>query len=239
MTKIASLLLGALLLTSATSLIAATETASGSATPAPAPLSETALKGAKAAAAWITDYATKEWQGSSSSAANVPLPDKMTKLESALKAANQSALVADFKQKLSQVAAESFPKASAAFKSTSQTTSYDGAGAALKAGPDGLTNYLKQQSRAKIVEQVLPLVTNSSKAAGLASAYQAMVAKAGPLASMFGKQPPVNLEQYVTDNVVDQVFGLMAKGEGVLRANPALAKNPAVQQALSGATPTR
>jgi hypothetical protein len=104
----------------------------------------------------------------------------------------------------------------------------------LKAAPDGVTVYTKQRTRQPIVTQVLPMVTAKSKEAGVAASYQAMVAKAGPFAaSMFGKQPPADLDQYVTEQTVDFVYGQMGKGEGALRANPSLSKDALVQKIFS------
>ena len=61
-----------------------------------------------------------------------------------------------------------------------------------------------------------------------------MVAKAGPMASaMFGKEPPANLEQTVTEQTVDYVYTQMGKGEGALRANPALSKDALVKKIFS------
>jgi hypothetical protein len=84
------------------------------------------------------------------------------------------------------------------------------------------------------VGKVQPLIAAKSQEVGLVAAYQAMVAKAGPMAStMFGKTPPANLEQSLTEQTVDCVYAQMGKGEGALRANPNLSKDALVQKVFS------
>jgi hypothetical protein len=51
--------------------------------------------------------------------------------------------------------------------------------------------------------------------------------------AMFGKEPPANLEQTVTEQTVDYVYAQMGKGEGALRTNPNLSKDALVQKIFS------
>jgi hypothetical protein len=164
----------------------------------------------------------------------ISLPGKLGKLESTLRSAGQGQLVDDFKAKLKAVAIQTLPLTGDAFKSATSNVKFDDALTVLKAAPDGVTVYTKQQTRQPIVAQVLPVISEKSKEAGVAASYQAMVAKAGPFAaSMFGKQPPAELDQYVTEQTVDFVYGQMGKGEGALRANPSLSKDALVRKLFS------
>jgi len=204
--------------------------------PAAAPTPEVAAKGLQAALGPLVQQALTSVSDAkaTSSQFSVPLPDKLGKLESTLKAAGQGQLMEDFKAKLKRVALETLPQTKSAFTGATSDFKFDDPLTVLKTGPDGMTNCVKQHARGKIAEQVLPLVANNSKTAGLTASYQAMVAKAGPMAgAMFGKQPPVNLDQYVTDQSVDYIFSLVGKGEGALRANPSLANNALVKQVFS------
>ncbi len=204
--------------------------------PASGPTPENATKGLQAALTSLVGQAmtTISDPKAANSQLSIPLPDKLQKLESALSAAGQGQLMEDFKAKLKSVALETLPQTKGAFTGATSGFKFDDALAVLNTGPDGLTNYVKQGVRGKIAEQVLPLIANNSKTAGLTASYQAMVAKVGPMAaSVFGKQPPVNLDQYLTDQSVDFVFGLVGKGEGALRANPSLASNALVKQLFS------
>lgn len=165
---------------------------------------------------------------------NIALPDKLKKLESTLRASGQGQLVDDFKAKLKSVAVQTLPLTKDAFTSETSNVKIDDPMTVLKTGPDGLTNYTKQKTRPPIITKVQPLIAAKSKESGVAASYQAMVAKAGPMASaMFGKEPPANLEQTVTEQTVDYVYAQMGKGEGALRANPSLSKDALVTKIFS------
>lgn len=164
----------------------------------------------------------------------ITLPDKLNKLESTLRTAGQGQLVDDFKAKVKSVVTQTLPLTKDAFTGSTSGMKFDDAMAVLKTGPDGLTTYTKQHTRSPIVSKVQPLIAAKSQEVGVTAAYQAMVAKAGPMAStMFGKTPPANLEQSLTEQTVDLVYSQMGKGEGALRANPNLSKDALVQRIFS------
>lgn len=202
---------------------------------ADAPSAETAEKGLQAALTSLVSQATSTANDGKTAASelSVPLPDKLAKLETILRNSGQGQLVDDFKAKLKEVALKSLPDS---VKALTEATGKGGVTiddplTVLKTGPDGLTNYVKQKTRPPIIEKVIPAVKTNSKVAGLAASYQAMVAKAGPMAStLFGKQLPSNIDQYVAEQTVDYSYTLMGKSEGALRANPSLAKNALVKK---------
>lgn len=199
------------------------------------PTAEEASKGLKAAMGSLVDQSLatvsdpKALEGFA-----INLPDKLKKLETTLRTSGQGQLVDDFKAKLKNAAVQVLPLSKDAFKSETSGVAVEDPMAVLKAAPDGVTNFTKQKTRPPIVAKVQPLINAKFKENGVGAAYQAMVAKAGPLASaMFGKEPPANLEQNVTEQTVDFVYGQMAKGEGALRANPAMSKDALVKKVFS------
>ncbi|MFT3870080.1 MAG: DUF4197 domain-containing protein [Nibricoccus sp.] len=199
------------------------------------PTAEEASKGLKAAMGSLVDQSLatvsdpKALEGFA-----INLPDKLKKLESTLRTSGQGQLVDDFKAKLKNAAVQVLPLSKDAFKSETNAVTADDPMAVLKAAPDGVTNFTKQKTRPPILTKVQPLINAKFKENGVGAAYQAMVAKAGPMAAaMFGKEPPANLEQNVTEQTVDFVYGQMAKGEGALRANPAMSKDGLVKKVFS------
>lgn len=199
------------------------------------PTADEAAKGLQAALSSIVDQSAatvsdpKALEGFT-----ITLPDKMKKLESTLQKAGQGQLVEEFKAKLKNAAVQTLPLSKDAFKSETSAVKFDDPMAVLKAAPDGLTNFTKQKTRPPIVAKVQPLMAAKCKENGVAAAYQSMVAKAGPMASaMFGKEPPANLEQSVTEQTVDFMYTQMGKGEGALRANPAMSKDALVKKVFS------
>jgi hypothetical protein len=176
------------------------------------------------ASASVTDAKTAD-------SLTITLPDKLKKLESALRSSGNGQLMDDFKAKLKSVAVQTLPLTKDAFASSTSDVKIDDPMTVLKAAPDGLTNYAKQKTRPPIIAKVQPLIAAKSKESGVLASYQAMVAKAGPMASaMFGKEPPANLEQTVTEQTVDYVYTQMGKGEGALRTNPKLSTDALVQK---------
>lgn len=200
------------------------------------PTAEEASKGLQAALTTLVDQsvATASNAKTADAELSIALPDKMAKLETLLRGAGQGQLVDDFKAKVKKVAVETLPLTKDAFKGETSGLKIDDPLTVLKAGPDGLTNYAKQKTRPAVVGKVQPLIAAKTKESGVTAAYQAMVAKAGPFASsMFGKEPPASLEQTVTEQTVDFVYGQMGKGEGALRINPSLAKNALVKKVFA------
>jgi len=200
------------------------------------PTAEEASKGLQTALSSLVgqSVATASEAKTADADLSISLPGKLGKLESTLRAAGQGQLVDDFKAKLKSVAVQTVPLTKDAFTSTTSDMKIDDPLTVLKTAPDGLTVYTKQHTRPPVVTKVLPLVAAKSKEAGVAASYQAMVAKAGPFAaSMFGKQPPADLDQCVTEQTVDFVYAQMGKGEGALRANPSVSKNALVQKIFS------
>jgi len=164
----------------------------------------------------------------------IALPDKLNKLESTLRTAGQGHLVDDFKAKVKSVVTQTLPLTKDAFTGSTSSMKFDDALTVLKTGPDGLTSYTKQKTRSPIVGKVQPLIAAKSQEVGVVAAYQAMVAKAGPMASaMFGKTLPASFEQSLTEQTVDLVYAQVGKGEGALRANPKLSKDALVQKVFS------
>lgn len=200
------------------------------------PTPEEASKGLQAALTTLVDQsvATASDAKAADAQLQISLPDKMAKLETLVRNAGHGQLVDDFKAKVKKVAVETLPLTKDVFTGSTSNLKIDDPMTVLKAGPDGLTNYTKQHTRPSVMGKVQPLITAKSKEVGVTTAYQAMVAKAGPFASsMFGKEPPANFEQSVTEQTVDFVYGQMGKGESALRANPSMANNALVKKCFA------
>ncbi|MBK9989457.1 MAG: DUF4197 family protein [Verrucomicrobia bacterium] len=199
------------------------------------PTADEASKGLQTALTSLVSQAVKSVSDAKTAdTLTITLPDKLNKLEAALRTAGQGQLMDDFKAKLKTVVAQTLPLTKDAFTGSTSGMKFDDALAVLKTGPDGLTNYTKEHTRSPIIGKVQPLIAAKSQEAGIVAAYQAMVAKAGPMAStMFGKTPPANLEESLTEQTVDFVYSQMGKGEGALRTNPKLSKDALVKKIFS------
>ena len=199
------------------------------------PTSDEASKGLQTALTSLVSQAvTSVSDAKTADTLTITLPDKLKKLDAALRKSGNGQLMDDFKAKVKSVVVQTLPLTKDAFTGATGGMKFDDALGVLKKGPDGLTNYTKVHTRPPILGKVQPLIAAKSQEAGIAAAYQAMVAKAGPMAStMFGKNPPANLEQSLTEQTVDFVYTQMGNGEGALRTNPKLSKDALVQKIFS------
>ncbi len=165
------------------------------------------------------------------------VPSSMAKLESMLKAANQSGALDGFKASLNSSASAVAPQATAALKNVIGSLSVTDAAALSGGGSDAATQMLRKVSEPALRTKLLPLVSQAIAANGTASKAKTMAAKAGPMAAMMGVPGAADLENYVFTQVLDTTFGYVAKGEAAIRANPSMLKDKNAAAVFKSAAP--
>ncbi|MBU1665307.1 MAG: DUF4197 domain-containing protein, partial [Gammaproteobacteria bacterium] len=87
-------------------------------------------------------------------------------------------------------------------------------------GPDdAATQYFRKTSEARLNERFLPLVQQATNQAGVTSAYKQLMQKAGPVASLMGKQAN-DVDGYVSGKAIDGLFKMIAAEEKLIRQDP-------------------
>ena len=158
-------------------------------------------------------------------AVQLGVPSSMSKLEGMLKAANQTGVLDGFKASLSSSAGTVAPQATSALKGIIGSLSLADAATLTSGTPDAATKLLRKVAEPALRTKLMPLVSQAIAANGTAAKAKSLAAQAGPMAAMMGVPGAADLEGYVFSQVLDKTFAYVAKGEAVIRANPALLKD--------------
>lgn len=226
------LLLGASLPAAETAKPTATTSSFASMLSATGLTQEQFLSGLKTGLSAAVDMASGDT--SKAGAFQMNVPSSMAKLESMLKAANQSGALDGFKASLNSSASSVAPQATSALKAAINSLSTTDAAAMSASTPDAATKMLRKVSEPALRTKLMPLVSQAIAANGTASKAKAMAAKAGPMAAMMGVPGAADLEGYVFTQLLDTTFGYMAKGEAAIRANPAMLKDATAATVFGG-----
>ncbi|NBR87505.1 MAG: DUF4197 domain-containing protein [Verrucomicrobia bacterium] len=163
----------------------------------------------------------------------IPMPASLQKVEQTLRKLKQGALADEFISTLNRAAEQAVPAAAPVFAESIRQLTVADAKAILTGPKDAATQYFRRTSTNALHAQFLPVVKQATDAAGVTAAYKAMLAQAGPAASLaqtfggaFGKSlgldaGPLDLDSYVTGKAIDGLFKLVAQEEQRIRENPA------------------
>lgn len=169
-------------------------------------------------------------QSLASGSLNITPPSALAKIQTALTKSGNGEAASGFSTALTAAAAQVAPQATALMQSALKDVKIEDAKALLAGGPDAATQFLKKASGAALREKLLPLVKQATAASEVGAKAKAMLALAGPLAGLGGNKAVSDIDSYVTDQVLEKSFALMAKQEAAVRANPALLKDSPVAQ---------
>ena len=163
----------------------------------------------------------------------IPMPASLQKVEQALRKLKQEALADEFVTTMNRAAEKAVPAAATVVADTIRQMTVADAKAILTGPNDAATQYFRRTSTNALHTQFLPIVKQATDAAGVTSAYKAMLAKAGPAASVaqtfggaFGKNlgldaSTLDVDSYVTGKAMDGLFKMVAAEEMRIRENPA------------------
>lgn len=152
----------------------------------------------------------------------VQAPSALSRIQAALSKSGKTESAASFSDALAGAVAKVSPEAADLMQSALKDVKIEDAQAVLSGGPDAGTQYFKKNAGPALREKLLPLVKQATASSGLAASAKEMLGAAGPLAALGGNKAIADLDGYVTDQVLDQSFALMAKQEAAVRANPSL-----------------
>jgi len=163
----------------------------------------------------------------------IPMPASMQKVEQTLRTLKQGALADEFVTTMNRAAEQAVPVAAAVFGDAIRQMTVADAKAILTGPNDAATQYFRRTSTNALHAKFLPIVKQATDAAGVTSAYKAMLAKAGPTAGLvqgfgaaFGKNlgldaATLDVDSYVTGKAMDGLFKVVAEEEKRIRENPA------------------
>lgn len=150
----------------------------------------------------------------------IPLPKTLQKPAKLMRKLGQDAMVDELENNLNSAAEQAIPHARDLLVSSIRQMSLQDARQILSSHPTAATEYLNRTSRDQLRERFLPIVQQTTAGSPLISQYNQLASQAGGLG--LGKKN-LSAEDYVTDQALDALFGVIGEQEASLRANPAKA----------------
>jgi hypothetical protein len=173
----------------------------------------------------------------------IPMPEKLQKVESALRLAGQSQMADDFIGSMNHAAEQAVPVAAGVFGDAIKQMSIADAKGILAGPDDAATQYFRKTTQTNLFAKFYPVVQKATDGVGVTAQYKAMMGKfasVNTLGGLFGKSNPVNLntadiDTYVTGKAMDGLFKMVADEEKSIRANPVARTTDLLQKVFGSA----
>ncbi len=160
----------------------------------------------------------------------IPLPDKMQKVETALRAMKQEKLADEFVATMNHAAEQAVPEAASVFADALKQMTIADAQSILGGPDDAATQYFQKTTQTNLYGRFYPIVQKATQAVGVTAAYKkAMDAASGSETlgnlgslvggSLLGKEA-LDIDAYVTNKALDGLFKMIAAEEKQIRQSP-------------------
>lgn len=176
--------------------------------------------------------------------AKIPMPEKLQKVETALRAINQQKLVDDFVATMNHAAEQAVPEAAGVFADALKGMTIEDAKSILAGPNDAATQYFQKATQTNLYAKFQPIVQKATEKTGVTAAYKKVMAKAnigqglGSLGSALGgsllDKDSLDIDAYVTNKALDGLFKMVAAEEARIRQNP-VARTTDMLQKVFGA----
>ncbi|MFV0423178.1 DUF4197 domain-containing protein [Oleidesulfovibrio sp.] len=147
----------------------------------------------------------------------IPVPESLTKIETALRLTGQDALADEFVTSMNRAAEKAVPETASVLSGAIKKMSFDDAKRILSGPDNAATEYFRANSSAELAERIRPIVSEAMSSVNVTGYYN-QFASAAQLAGFSGTAP--DLEGYVTDKTLDGLFLIMEREEANIRENP-------------------
>jgi hypothetical protein len=174
----------------------------------------------------------------------IPMPEKLQKVESALRAMKEDKYADEFVATMNHAAEQAVPLAGAVFGDALKNMSIDDAKSILGGPTDAATQYFQKTTSTNLYAKFYPLVQEATKKTGVTAAYKNLMAKAdvtkslGSIGNALGgavlDKDTMDVDAYVTNKTMDGLFKMVAEEEKRIRQNPA-ARTSDILQKVFGA----
>lgn len=174
----------------------------------------------------------------------IPMPTKLQKVETVLRAAGQGHLVDDFVGSMNHAAEQAVPVAASVFADSIKQMSIADAKSILTSTNDAATQYFRRTTQTNLQAKFYPIVQKATDQVGVTAQYKSMMGKFTALDTvntLLGgksnlKLSPGDIDSYVTDKAMDGLFTMVAEEEKNIRANPIARTTDLLQQVFGSAT---
>jgi len=174
----------------------------------------------------------------------IPMPEKMQKVENALRAMKQDKLADDFVATMNHAAEQAVPEAGSVFSDALKQMTIEDAKSILNGPNDAATQYFQKTTQTNLYAKFYPIVQKATEKTGVTAAYKNLMEKAnvgqglGNIGtalggSLLGKDS-LDIDAYVTNKAMDGLFKMVAEEEQQIRQNP-VARTTDMLQKVFGA----
>lgn len=149
----------------------------------------------------------------------IPLPGPVAKAQKMLDAAGQGAQVDQLHESINRAAEQAVPVAAGVFSQAVQNLTLQDVRGILDGPQDAATQYFRRTTSGTLRSKFEPIVAQVTSRVGLVQQYDQLMAEAGPVVGMLGGS--LNLNDYVTQQSLNALFGEVATEEKAIRTDPA------------------
>jgi hypothetical protein len=174
----------------------------------------------------------------------IPMPEKVQKVEAALRTMKQDKLADDFVATMNHAAEQAVPQAGSVFADALKQMTIEDARSILSGPNDAATQYFQRTTQTNLYARFYPIVQKATEKTGVTAAYKNLMEKAnvtqslGSLGSALGgallDKDSLDLDAYVTNKAMDGLFKMVAQEEKQIRQNP-VARTTDMLQKVFGA----
>ncbi|PKM45389.1 MAG: DUF4197 domain-containing protein [Gammaproteobacteria bacterium HGW-Gammaproteobacteria-1] len=163
----------------------------------------------------------------------IPVPKSLQGMEKTLRDLGQGKAVDDFIASLNRAAERAAPEAVDIFVQVIRSMTLEDARNILNGPDDAATRFFRQRSETALTGKLRPVIAQATARVGVTSSYKDMLRRAGPLASLAGKDAQ-DLDGYVTARALDGLFLKLAAEEKLIRENPAARTTELLRKVFGG-----
>ena len=160
----------------------------------------------------------KEGGFNSDTEIHIPLPDKLKKVQSALRKIGMSSMADDLELRLNRAAEAATPKAKAIFGEAISGMTLDDVQKIYKGPPDAATQYFKGKMTEPLKKNMGPIVDNALSKVGAIQSYDNMMGKYQSLP--FVPNVKADLSNHVLEKALGGIFLYLGREEAAIRQNP-------------------
>jgi hypothetical protein len=152
-------------------------------------------------------------------AVKILLPEKIRKLEPALRGIGYGPQIDEFTLSMNRAAEKAAPLAADIFSTAITEMSFEDANKILRGGNTAATDYLKSKTYNKLLDKFQPTVKKTMSEYKVTQKYDALNGKVQKL-PVVGTAVNLDVNKYVSAKALDGLFSVLAKEETNIRTNP-------------------
>jgi hypothetical protein len=152
-------------------------------------------------------------------AVKILLPEKVRKLEPALRGIGYGPQIDEFTLSMNRAAEKAAPLAADIFSSAIAEMSFDDANKILRGGNTAATDYLKSKTYNKLLDKFQPEVRKTMGEYKVTQKFDALNAKSQNI-PVVGQTVNMDVNHYVSSKALDGLFLILSQEETNIRTNP-------------------